>query len=120
MATTLAVLGSTGSIGTQTLDIVRAAPDRFEVVALGASTSVEELAAQAHEFRPRVVALADSARAAELKELIPPGVEVLAGPDALADAAREGQMVINGVVGFAGLPVTLAALAAGRRLGLAN
>ena len=107
MTTTLAVLGSTGSIGTQTLDIVRAAPERFEVVALGASTSVKELAAQAHEFRPRVVALADSARAAELRELIPSAVEVLTGPDALADAAREGQMVINGVVGFAGLPVTL-------------
>ena len=120
MTTTLAVLGSTGSIGTQTLDIVRAAPERFEVVALGASTSVKELAAQVHEFRPRVVALADRDRAAELRELIPSAVEVLTGPDALADAAREGQMVINGVVGFAGLPVTLAALGAGRRLGLAN
>ena len=120
MTTTLAVLGSTGSIGTQTLDIVRAAPERFEVVALGAATSVDQLAAQAHEFRPRIVALADSARAAELKELVPPGVEVLAGPDAMADAAREAQTVINGVVGFAGLSVTLAALAAGRRLGLAN
>ena len=120
MTTTIAVLGSTGSIGTQTLDIVRAAPERFEVVALGASTSVKELAAQAHEFRPRVVALADSARVAELQELLPSGVDVLTGPDALADAAREGQVVINGVVGFAGLPVTLAALSAGRRLGLAN
>jgi 1-deoxy-D-xylulose-5-phosphate reductoisomerase len=120
MTTTLAVLGSTGSIGTQTLDIVRAQPDRFDVVALGASASVEALAAQAREFRPRVVALADSGRAADLKELVPPGVEVLTGPDALADAAREAHTVINGVVGFAGLPVTLAALAAGRRLGLAN
>ncbi|TML13162.1 MAG: 1-deoxy-D-xylulose-5-phosphate reductoisomerase [Actinobacteria bacterium] len=120
MTTTLAVLGSTGSIGTQTLDIVRTAPERFEVVALGAATSVAELAAQVHEFRPRIVALADSGRAAELKELVPSGVEVLAGPDAMADAAREAQTVINGVVGFAGLPVTLAALAAGRRLGLAN
>ncbi len=120
MITTLAVLGSTGSIGTQTLDIVRAAPERFEVVALGAATSVKELAAQVHEFRPRVVAPADHERAAKLRELIPSEVEVLTGPDALADAAREGQMVINGVVGFAGLPVTLAALGAGRRLGLAN
>ena len=120
MTTTLAVLGSTGSIGTQTLDIVRAQPDRFDVVALGAATSVDALVAQAREFRPRVVALADSARAADLKEAVPDGVEVLVGPDALADAAREAQTVINGVVGFAGLPVTLAALAAGRRLGLAN
>ena len=118
--TTLAVLGSTGSIGTQTLDIVRADPDRFDVVALGASRSVRELAAQAHEFRPRVVALADPDLARELKELVPAGVQVLSGTDALADAAREAQTVINGVVGFAGLPVTLAALSAGRRLGLAN
>ena len=120
MTTTLAVLGSTGSIGTQTLDIVRAQPDRFDVVALGAATSVDALVAQAREFRPRVVALADSARAADLKEAMPDGIEVLVGPDALADAAREAQTVINGVVGFAGLPVTLAALSAGRRLGLAN
>lgn len=120
MAKTLAVLGSTGSIGTQTLDIVRAAPDRFEVVALGASSSVDLLAQQAHEFRPQVVALADAARATELKERVPSGVEVVAGPGALADASRDAQVVINGVVGFAGLPVTLAALGAGRRLGLAN
>lgn len=120
VAKTLAVLGSTGSIGTQTLDIVRAAPERFEVVALGASSSVDLLAAQACEFRPRVVALADTARATELKERVPAGTDVIAGPGALADASRLADVVINGVVGFAGLPVTLAALGAGRRLGLAN
>jgi 1-deoxy-D-xylulose-5-phosphate reductoisomerase len=118
--TSLAVLGSTGSIGTQTLDIVRAAPDRYEVVALGAARSVEQLAAQAAEFRPRVVAIADEPRAAALRELVPAGMAVLAGPRALADAAVIADVVINGVVGFAGLPVTLEALAAGRRLGLAN
>ena len=56
---TVAVLGATGSIGTQTLDVVRADPDRYRVTAIGASTSVEQLAAQAREFRPETVALAD-------------------------------------------------------------
>jgi 1-deoxy-D-xylulose-5-phosphate reductoisomerase len=116
----VAVLGSTGSIGTQTLDIVRQAPDRYEVVALGAARSVEALAVQAKEFRPEVVAIADVALAPALREAVPRGTEVLAGPDALAGAARTGDVVVNGVVGFAGLPVTVAALQAGKRLGLAN
>ena len=120
MTRSLAVMGSTGSIGTQTLDIVRAAPDRFRVVALGAATSIEQLAAQAEEFRPDVVAIADASQAAALKERLPAGVELLAGPEALADASVDADTVINGVVGFAGLTVTLAALRAGRRLGLAN
>jgi 1-deoxy-D-xylulose-5-phosphate reductoisomerase len=118
--TSLAVLGSTGSIGTQTLDIVRAAPDRYQVVALGASRSVELLAAQAAEFRPLVVAIADASRAAALRDAVPAGTTVLAGDAALAEAAITADVVINGVVGFAGLPVTLAALGAGKRLGLAN
>src|SRR5262245_44881985 len=118
--TSIAVLGSTGSIGTQTLDIARAAPDRYEVFALGASRSVEALAAQAREFRPAVVAIADPSLAAELTALVPAGTTVLAGADALADAARDADITINGVVGFAGLGVTLATLEAGKRLGLAN
>jgi len=118
--TTVAVCGSTGSIGTQTLDVVRADPGRFEVVALGAASSVDELAEQAKDFRPPVVALADESRAADLAEQLPPGTELLAGPDALADIARDADVVVNGVVGFAGLPVTLASLEAGKRLALAN
>ncbi len=118
--TSLAVLGSTGSIGTQSLDIAAAAPDRFAVVAIGAATSVDALVEQAQRFRPQVVALADDRRAAELKDRVPAGVEVLAGPGALADAARLADVAINGVVGFAGLGVTLAALEAGKRLALAN
>ncbi len=114
------MLGSTGSIGTQTLDIVRARPDRYRVAALGAARSVDLLAEQAHRFRPDVVAIADAARASELAEWLPAGVELLAGDDAMAEAASTGDVVINGVVGFAGLPVTLAALTAGKRLGLAN
>ncbi|GAC1598384.1 MAG: 1-deoxy-D-xylulose-5-phosphate reductoisomerase [Acidimicrobiales bacterium] len=120
MATTVSLIGSTGSIGTQTLDVVRAAPDQFRVVALGAARSVELLAAQAAEFRPDVVALADEDLAPKLKDLLPSGIELRAGADALTSIAGLAQVAVNGVVGFAGLPVTLAALAAGRRLALAN
>jgi 1-deoxy-D-xylulose-5-phosphate reductoisomerase len=116
----VAVLGSTGSIGTQTLDIIRQAPDRYEVVALGAARSVETLALQAKEFRPRVVAIADEALAPALRDAVPAGIEVLGGPDALGEAACLGDVAVNGVVGFAGLPVTVAALRAGKRLALAN
>ena len=118
--TTVAVLGSTGSIGTQTLDVVAAQPDRFEIVALGAGSSVEELAAQAHLVHPRVVAIADAGRAHELAELLPAGVAVEAGPDAMAAVSGTADVVVNGVVGFAGLSVTMATLLAGKRLALAN
>ena len=119
-ADTVAVLGATGSIGTQTLDVVRAEPGRHRVTALGASSSIEELAAQAHEFRPEVVAIADAARAADLERMLPSGTRLVAGPDAMVEAALTASTVINGVVGFAGLSVTMATLEAGRRLGLAN
>jgi len=118
--TTVAVLGSTGSIGTQTLEVVTDQPDEFDVVALGAARSVDLLIEQATRFRPEVVAIADASLAASVAAGVPPGTEVLAGPDAMADAAVIAEVVINGVVGFAGLPVTLATLGAGRRLGLAN
>ena len=118
--TTVAVLGSTGSIGTQTLEVVADQPDEFDVVALGAARSVDLLIEQATRFRPEVVAIADASLAASVAAGVPPDTEVLAGPDAMADAAVIAEVVINGVVGFAGLPVTLATLGAGRRLGLAN
>ena len=118
--TTVAVLGSTGSIGTQTLEVVTDQPDEFDVVALGAARSVDLLIEQATRFRPEVVAIADASLAASVAAGVPPGTEVLAGPDAMADAAVIAEVAINGVVGFAGLPVTLATLGAGRRLGLAN
>jgi 1-deoxy-D-xylulose-5-phosphate reductoisomerase len=117
--TTVAVLGSTGSIGTQTLDVIAAGAGEYEVVALGASRSVDLLVAQAHAVHPKVVAIADASLATEVRERVPSGTEVLAGPDALRDAA-DAEVVVNGVVGFAGLPVTIAALANGRRLALAN
>src|SRR3954469_125575 len=116
----LAILGATGSIGTQALAVVRAERDDYEVVALGASTSVDQLAEQAHEFHPKVVAIADETRRRELETKVPVGTEVVAGADAFADVSTTADVVLNAVVGFAGLPVTLAALTAGKRLALAN
>ncbi|MDY7101900.1 MAG: 1-deoxy-D-xylulose-5-phosphate reductoisomerase [Actinomycetota bacterium] len=118
--TSLAVIGSTGSIGTQTLEVVRAAAPRYEVTALAASTSVELLAAQAKELRPAVVAIADPSRAAELRDAVPAGTEVRAGPESLASLCELADVVLNAVVGFAGMGVTVAALEAGCRLALAN
>ncbi|MEY2433294.1 MAG: 1-deoxy-D-xylulose-5-phosphate reductoisomerase, partial [Acidimicrobiaceae bacterium] len=98
----LAILGATGSIGTQALDVVRSEPDAYEVVALGAASSVDLLAAQAHEFRPKVVAIADETRAHELEAKVPGGTEVVAGPSAFADVSTTADVTLNGVVGFAG------------------
>ena len=117
---TVALVGSTGSIGTQSIDVIRATPGQYRVRAIGAFRSVDALVEQARELRPEQVAIATTERAAELEERVPPGTEVLAGPDALAAIATAADVVVNGVVGFAGLPVTLAALTAGRRLALAN
>jgi 1-deoxy-D-xylulose-5-phosphate reductoisomerase len=118
--TTVAVAGSTGSIGTQTIDVVRAEPDRFEIVALGAWSSAETLVRQAHELRPKVVVIGDERCAPAVHDGAPAGTEVRAGEAALADLGAIADVCVNGVVGFAGLRVTLAALAAGRRLALAN
>jgi 1-deoxy-D-xylulose-5-phosphate reductoisomerase len=118
--TTVSLVGSTGSIGTQAIDVIASQPDRYRVVAIGAARSVELLAAQANRLRPDQVAIADGSLAAQLRSLVPGGTEVLTGPDAMAEIARHADVVVNGVVGFAGLSVTLAALSAGRRLALAN
>jgi 1-deoxy-D-xylulose-5-phosphate reductoisomerase len=120
VTTTVSIAGSTGSIGTQALDVMAAEPERFEVVALGAATSVDALAAQAATWRPKVVAIADASLAAALEAAVPAGTEVVAGPDALASIAGLADVCVNGVVGFAGLGVTLSSLRAGRRLALAN
>ena len=113
----VAIAGSTGSIGTQTLDVIRAEGlDRYEVVALGVGSSVDALLEQVREFRPPVVAIADpTARERIAAEL--PDTEVVADQSDLIDNA---DVVINGVVGFAGLSVTIETLRAGKRLGLAN
>ena len=117
---TVSLVGSTGSIGTQAIDVIEGCPDRFTVVALGAHRSVDALAEQARRLRPEVVAIGETALAPALARLLPPGIEVVAGDEGLASIATVAEVAVNGVVGFAGLSVTLAALEAGRRLALAN
>jgi 1-deoxy-D-xylulose-5-phosphate reductoisomerase len=118
--TTVSLVGSTGSIGTQTLDVVRTDRERFRFSGIGAYKSVALLAEQAAEFRPDAVAIGDASLAGELAELLPKGIELRAGDGALESLAGEGDVVVNAVVGFAGLPVTIEALRSGRRLALAN
>ena len=119
----IALLGSTGSIGTQALDVVRDNPDRFEVYALVARRNVELLARQAREFRPEVVVIADEQQYAPLKEALADlPMKVWAGADAIADVVQMEpvDMVLTAVVGYAGLRPTLAALEAGKAVALAN
>ena len=118
--TSVAVMGSSGSIGTQTLDIIRSSPDRFTVDALGVATSIEVLIRQVEEFRPRVAVVADDSRTAEARRALPAGTELLAGAEGLAEASAHADITVNGIMGFAGLAVTLSALENGKRLGLAN
>jgi len=117
---TVALLGSTGSIGTQTIDVVASEAERFRITALAAGSDVIALAKQAAEIRPDVVVVADASRARELSDLVPAGIAVEAGADAMAAVAASADVAVNAVVGFAGLPVTMATLAAGKRLALAN
>jgi 1-deoxy-D-xylulose-5-phosphate reductoisomerase len=112
----VAIAGSSGSIGTQTLDVVRSEGGAYEVVALGVNSAVETVIAQALEFRPKVVAVADPSRRAEVADALP-FARVVAD---LAEVVADADVVVNGVVGFAGLAVTIETLRAGKRLALAN
>ncbi len=118
----LSLLGSTGSIGEQTLAVVEAAPSRFEVVALGAGRNIEKLAEQVRRFRPALVSVADAAGAVELRERLGvQRVEVLIGNEGLeAVAEYPADLVVSGLVGAVGLAPTLAAIRAGRDVALAN
>jgi 1-deoxy-D-xylulose-5-phosphate reductoisomerase len=116
----ISLMGSSGSVGRQALDVVRAEPERFVVHALAAHRSADVLVAQATEFKPDVVVIGDPALRAAVRDGVPAGTEVLTGEKGMAEAARGADVVLNAVVGFAGLPVTMAALEAGRRLALAN
>jgi 1-deoxy-D-xylulose-5-phosphate reductoisomerase len=119
------ILGSTGSIGTQALDVVRRNPERFKVVGLSAGGGNQELlAGQIREFLPPVVAIADEGAAGDVKEKLRGlrGVEIIEGPDATETLARdfEADIVLNALVGSAGLAPTLATLQSGKTLALAN
>jgi 1-deoxy-D-xylulose-5-phosphate reductoisomerase len=112
----IALLGSTGSIGTQTLDVVRKHPDRFRVVALVAGSNAELLAAQADEFRPELAVLGEGTID------VPAGTRFAGGWEAVVEAAAhpDADVVVNALVGSAGLLPTLTALDAGKTVALAN
>jgi 1-deoxy-D-xylulose-5-phosphate reductoisomerase len=115
------ILGSTGSIGTQTLDIVARHPDRFEVVALAAGRNVKLVAEQIARFRPKRVSVAGEDEARELRKAVP-GVEILEGDGGNLEVARspEADFVVSAIVGAAGLKPTMAALDSGKTVALAN
>lgn len=120
----LTVLGATGSIGLNTLDVVRRHPERFSVYALTASTNVDEIAALCREFRPAVAVMADADAAERLAQALAdqPETRVLAGEAGLVNVAvaTESDTVMAAIVGAAGLAPTLAAVKAGKRVLLAN
>lgn len=116
-------MGSTGSIGIQTLDLLEASPNRFTVVALTARNNHELLTRQALRFLPSYVAIANEQKYCEVKQALAHlPIEVAAGDDAVEAAAalNDADTVVNAIVGYAGLAPTLAALKTGKRLCLAN
>lgn len=119
----IAILGSTGSIGTQSLDVIRENPDRFEVIALVARRSVELLIAQAREFSPRLVVIQSEEHYPAVRETLTPlGIEVATGSTAIEEAVcqPEVDIVLTAMVGFSGLRPTLAAIQAKKTIALAN
>ena len=120
---TIIILGSTGSIGTNTLDIVQRFPDEFRVAGLTAGNNIDKLEEQIRAFAPRVVAVSQEAAAATLRqrcESLP--VEILSGEAGIAQVAAlpEAELVISAIVGAAGLVPTLAAIRSGKHIALAN
>lgn len=121
----ITLLGSTGSIGTQTLDIVAEYPDRFRIVGLAAGSNIPLLAAQIRQFKPEIVALRDESKREELLAAIAdvtPQPILLTGADGVVEVARYGDsdVVVTGIVGCAGLLPTIAAIEAGKDIALAN
>lgn len=118
----LLLLGSTGSIGKQTLELVRASPARHRVVGLAAQRSWPLVLEQAREFGARFVALTDPEAALAIRAELPPSVHVFSGPDAHVEIARvcDYDVAVHGVVGAAGLRTSVAVLERGKKLALAN
>lgn len=119
----LAILGSTGSIGTQALDVVKEHPDRFEVYAITANNSLELLIKQAREFKPEVVVIANESKYAELKEALSDlPIKVWAGIDSICQVVQSQpiDVVLTAMVGYAGLAPTIAAIKARKAIALAN
>ena len=119
----IALLGSTGSIGTQTLDVVRHYKDDFQVTALAASSNIARLEEQIREFKPKMAVVFNEDKAVELKQNIQDlDVEILSGMDGLIAAATEesADIVLTAVVGMIGIRPTIAAIEAGKDIALAN
>ena len=119
----LAILGSTGSIGTQTLDVVRENPDLFDVYAITANNSIDKLIAQAREFNPEVVVVGNEAHYNTLKDALADlPIKIFAGREAIAQVAAMDAVttVVTAMVGYSGLAPTIAAVKAGKRIALAN
>jgi 1-deoxy-D-xylulose-5-phosphate reductoisomerase len=119
----IAILGSTGSIGTQALDVIKENPDRFTVTVLTAQNNLDLLVKQALEFRPEKVVITDERKLAELKSaLAGTGIEAFGGENALNEVVTSEKIdiVLTAVVGFCGLRPTLAAIKAGKDIALAN
>ena len=117
----ISILGSTGSVGEQTLAVVEAFPDRFRVTALAAGQRIDKLAHQIERFRPSLVSVADEAGARRLRALVDDRVDIRVGDAGLtAVAEHESDLVVAALVGAVGLAPTLAAIEAGRNIALAN
>ncbi len=120
----ICILGSTGSIGTQALDVIAQHPDRYEVYCLTANNRVEQLVEQAHRYKPAAVVIANEDHYGTLKELLSgePDIKVYAGAQALDDIVEAGpiDMVLTAMVGFAGLSPTVHAIRARKKICLAN
>ena len=119
----IAILGSTGSIGTQALDIIHANPDRYEAYVLTANRQAKLLIEQARKFQPAQVVIADEGKYEEVRDALADlPIQVYAGQDALCQVAANGEVdiVLTALVGFAGLRPTVAAIKAGKQIALAN
>jgi len=119
----IAILGSTGSIGVQALDVIRSNPDKFRVETLTANAQADKLIAQAIEFNPNAVVIADESKYKEVKDaLAGKDIKVFAGKKALASIVEssETDIVLNALVGYSGLEPTLRAIRAGKPIALAN
>lgn len=118
-AETVSIFGSTGSIGVQALEVIRNSESPLAIHALSANSNLELLCVQISEFNPRVVVVGSAEMAGAIRERFA-GLKCRIGSEGLSESAGEADVALNAVVGFAGLSVTLGALAAGRRLALAN
>jgi 1-deoxy-D-xylulose-5-phosphate reductoisomerase len=116
------ILGSTGSIGVNALNVIRKFPDRFSIAGLTANSNISVLSEQIKEFNPQFVVIKDKSKAKELSEIVNQNVEIISSENALVEAAQkyDYDILIGAIVGFAGLTPTIEAIKRGKRIALAN